>query len=68
MTLTDTTSDTFTQTWPINIPQTIGSNTAYIGFTGGTGGNTSSQKIESWSFTSTVAASADAHLPPLTSR
>ena len=56
MTLTDTTNDTFTQTWPINIPQTVGGNTAYIGFTGGTGGNTSSQKVESWSFTSTVAA------------
>jgi hypothetical protein len=55
MTLTDTTNDTFTQTWPINIAQTIGSNTAYIGFTGGTGGNTSSQKVESWTFTSTVA-------------
>ena len=56
MTLTDTTSDTFTQTWPINIPQTIGSNTAYIGFTGGTGGSASSQKVESWRFTSTLAA------------
>jgi hypothetical protein len=56
MTLTDTTNDTFTQTWPINIPQTIGSNTAYIGFTGGTGGNTSSQKIETWSFSSNAIA------------
>jgi hypothetical protein len=52
MTLTDVSSNTFTQTWTINIPQTVGGNTAYVGFTGGTGGSSSSQKVESWSFTS----------------
>jgi hypothetical protein len=36
----------------INLPQTIGSNTAYAGFTGGTGGLTSSQKILTWTFVS----------------
>ena len=44
---------TFTTSWPINIPQTIGSNTAYVGFTGGTGGLTASQKIETWTFAAT---------------
>jgi Chitobiase/beta-hexosaminidase C-terminal domain/Bacterial lectin len=53
LTLTDiVVSKVFTHTFPINIPATIGSNVAYIGFTGGTGGETSSQKILSWTFTS----------------
>ena len=53
MTLTDiVVNKTFTHTFPINIPATIGSNVAYIGFTGGTGGGSSSQKILSWTFTS----------------
>ena len=40
MTITDATnsSQNFTASWPINIPGTVGSNTAYLGFTGGTGG------------------------------
>ena len=53
MTITDpVSSKTFTQSFPINISQVIGSNTAYIGFTGGTGGLTSSQKILTWTFVS----------------
>ena len=53
LTLTDiVVNKTFTHTFPINIPATIGSNVAYIGFTGGTGGESSSQKILSWTFTS----------------
>jgi hypothetical protein len=43
---------TFTLTKVINIPQIVGGNTAYVGFTGSTGGLTSSQKILSWTFTS----------------
>ena len=39
-------SDTFT--YAINIPTTIGSNTAYVGFTGGTGGATATQSILTW--------------------
>src|SRR5262249_42263821 len=39
--LTDTTTNaTATQTYPVNIPATVGGNTAYAGFTGGTGGLT----------------------------
>ncbi|HEY2821302.1 MAG TPA: chitobiase/beta-hexosaminidase C-terminal domain-containing protein [Candidatus Acidoferrum sp.] len=57
MTITDNVANTtFTQTWPINISQTIGSNTAYVGFTAGSGGSSSSQKIETWSFTSNTIA------------
>lgn len=51
MTISDSTvNKTFTTSWPINIPQTIGGNTAFVGFTGGTGGLTASQKIETWTF------------------
>ncbi len=69
MTLTDTPPDastpvhTFTHAWPINIPQIVGGNTAYVGFTGGTGGNTSSQKVESWTFTSTVSPTGGVSTP-----
>jgi len=53
MTITDTSlNKTFTTSWPINIPQTIGGNTAYVGFTGGTGGETAIQNIKTWAFTS----------------
>ncbi|HXN99563.1 MAG TPA: chitobiase/beta-hexosaminidase C-terminal domain-containing protein, partial [Candidatus Acidoferrales bacterium] len=51
MTITDSSvNKTFKTSWPINIPQTIGGNTAFVGFTGGTGGLTASQKIETWTF------------------
>jgi Bacterial lectin/Chitobiase/beta-hexosaminidase C-terminal domain len=36
----------------LNLPQAIGGNTAYVGFTGGTGGLTASQKILTWTFAS----------------
>ena len=36
----------------INIPKSLGSSTAYVGFTGGTGGKIASQKILTWVFTS----------------
>src|SRR5258708_5702203 len=53
MTITDTvTATVFTQAWPINIAGTIGSSTAYFGFTGGTGGLTSIQEIISWTYNS----------------
>ncbi len=51
LTLTDgITLATWSNTWVINIPATVGSDTAYVGFTGGTGGLTSSQKISSWTY------------------
>ena len=54
MTITDATTpaDTFTTSWAVNIPSTVGANTAYAGFTGGTGGLTATQDILTWTFTS----------------
>ena len=54
-TLTLTVTDLVTQaTWShpftINIPGTVGGNTAYVGFTGATGGLTSTQQILTWTF------------------
>jgi hypothetical protein len=37
-------SQTFTTSWPVNIPATVGS-TAYAGFTGATGGLVSTEQI-----------------------
>jgi hypothetical protein len=55
MTITDAVVNaTFTHTWSINIPAAIGGNLAFAGFTGGTGGSTASQKIESWTFVSSI--------------
>jgi hypothetical protein len=55
-TLTETvmelnTTHTFSHTYALNLAQTIGGPTAYVGFTGGTGGVTSIQDIVSWSGT-----------------
>ena len=54
MTITDVNvpADTFTTSWAINIPSTVGANTAYAGFTAGTGGDTATQEIVNWVFTS----------------
>ena len=50
-TITDTqTNATVTETYTINIPQTVGSSTAYVGFTAGTGGLTATQNILQWSY------------------
>jgi hypothetical protein len=34
----------------INIPATVGANTAYAGFTAGTGGYTATQEILNWTY------------------
>ncbi|MGC1644581.1 MAG: chitobiase/beta-hexosaminidase C-terminal domain-containing protein, partial [Candidatus Sulfotelmatobacter sp.] len=54
MTITDATTpaDTFTTSWAVNIPGTVGANTAFAGFTAGTGGQTATQDILTWTFTS----------------
>jgi Legume lectin domain/Chitobiase/beta-hexosaminidase C-terminal domain len=70
MTITDTTTNaTFTHAWPINIPTTVGGNTAYVGFTGGTGNSTAIQEIINWTLTSmggttTPAAATPTFNPP----
>jgi hypothetical protein len=44
------TNDTFRMAKTINIPLIVGADTAYVGFTGGTGGLSSSQKLLSWTY------------------
>ena len=57
--LTDTvTNKTFTQAFTVNIPSTVGANTAYVGFTGGTGGASAIQNIKTWTFTSSTTQTA----------
>ncbi len=41
---------TFTKSYSIDIPATIGSTTGYVGFTGATGGFSSVQEILTWTF------------------
>ncbi len=52
------TNKTFTMSKAINIPQVVGGNTAYVGFTGGTGGLSSSQKLLTWTYTTPLSAAA----------
>lgn len=59
MTMTDTkTKASFAKSWAINIPATVGGNTAYVGFTGATGwgsanaGVTAVQNVVSWTYAS----------------
>ena len=53
LTLTDAViGKSFATRFPVNLMTAVGGSTAYAGFTGGTGGSTSSQKILSWAFTS----------------
>ncbi|MDP9339399.1 MAG: chitobiase/beta-hexosaminidase C-terminal domain-containing protein [Acidobacteriota bacterium] len=53
MTITDTsnTANTFTRSWTVNIPAAVGANTAYAGFTAGTGGATAKQEVITWTYT-----------------
>jgi hypothetical protein len=51
MTITDTTTHaTFAISWAVNIPGTVGGNTAFVGFTGGTGGDLATQEILNWTY------------------
>jgi alpha-L-arabinofuranosidase len=50
-TLTDaTTNATVTEQFPVNIPGAVGATTAYVGFTGATGGATAVQKVLNWTY------------------
>jgi hypothetical protein len=66
-TLTETITDTVTNasktlTYTVNIPVLVGSDVAYVGFTGGTGGLTTVADILSWTLQTTLPAR-----PPTTS-
>jgi hypothetical protein len=51
MTITDTkTKASFSKSWAIDIPSTVGGSTAYVGFTGGTGGLTAVLDVVSWTY------------------
>ena len=51
LTLTDiVTNATFTASEAIDIPSTVGANTALVGFTAGTGGTVSIQDVLSWTY------------------
>jgi fibronectin type 3 domain-containing protein len=54
-TLTETIKDTVTgksatETYTVDVPTTVGGGTAFVGFTGGTGGQTATQDILTWTF------------------
>ena len=55
--ITDLTiSTSVTETYSgVNLPSIIGANTAYVGFTAGTGGLTAVQDIQNWIYTPTAA-------------
>jgi hypothetical protein len=59
LTITDTvnTAQTFTTSWPINIPSTVGGNSAYVGFTAGTGGLLAQQEIITWTYSTSGGGS-----------
>jgi len=52
LTLTDTlTQAVWSHAFPVDIPSTVGGDTAYVGFTAGTGENIASQLLFNWTFT-----------------
>jgi hypothetical protein len=75
-------TQTFTTTYDIDIPATVGGTSAYVGFTGGTSGQNAEQDIKTWLFTpatgtgvnhgsgfassSDLTANGGASLPPYT--
>jgi hypothetical protein len=56
MTITDADNpaQTFTTSWPVNIPATVGGPTAYVGFTGATGGSMATQQILTWTYSTSA--------------
>jgi hypothetical protein len=59
MTMTDTvTKASFSNSWAINIPSTVGGNTAYVGFTGSTGWVVANQYVSSWTYATTNATAS----------
>jgi hypothetical protein len=65
LTLTDTvnTSQTFTASWPVNIPSIVGGNAAFVGFTAGTGGLTATQEILTWTYSNSGGTTGTTKTP-----
>ncbi len=61
VTLTDpTTGKSASQSYPVNISLAVGGTTAFVGFTGGTGGLVATQDILNWTFSPNSAQSPNA--------
>jgi hypothetical protein len=59
MSITDTkTKASFSKSWTIDIPSTVGATTAYVGFTGGTGGLLAVQDVTAWTYSTTATQTA----------
>jgi hypothetical protein len=66
MTIKDTVSNaTYSNSWNINIPQTVGGNTAYVGFTASTSYNTATQNITAWTFAPAGQSTTQAPATPM---
>jgi hypothetical protein len=51
VTMTDTvTTGAFSHSWTVNIPSTVGANTAYVGFTAATGYSVVNQSLTAWTY------------------
>src|SRR5260370_42248270 len=65
VTITDaSTGASASQSYAIDIPGTIGGNSAFVGFTGGTGGLTATQNIQTWTITTAPAAPSNLTATP----
>jgi hypothetical protein len=65
MTLTDTvTKASFSHSWTINIPSTVGANTAYVGFTAASSYWSANQYIESWTYGTSSTSTSPAPTVP----
>jgi hypothetical protein len=65
-TVTDTTTQySATESYPVNIPAIVGGNTAYIGFTAGTGGLTAVQSVQNWTYNPITIPTAPTQLTAL---
>lgn len=61
VTITDTqTEAAASQSYTVNIPQFVGGNSAYVGFTGATGGLSAVQSLSDWTYTPTATTSPNA--------
>ena len=65
LTVTDSvTNASFSHSWTINIPATVGGNTAYVGFTASTGYSFANQYIQSWTYSASQTQTAAVPAPP----